>query len=322
MGTNSPLIAVAGPGGNIGIGLGDTGAQGCLINATTFTQWTASWRPEERKRRQLTQYPALIAASGHELGTIGRFQMVFKIGPRTFHHEMTVLDDNQEHSLHDIDLLLGWDSCCKYQAEVSPMSLKIGNVTAPFLQCTKKEEGTSSGSDNPWDKRIRRITQHRWEDIVHHLPEWYEKYKNRPPTTQFNEWTSASTSSDVTSDPESKDLLGSKDATPPTGTTGRKLEEEIMEIDAELEVAVKVTIPPLKAAMVPCLVRAAVAQACRVGRQMLDDTLLHATGGAYDPDKQNYFLLIVQNDASTCRTLRKHSKLPIRFIQQKNPRSG
>jgi hypothetical protein len=166
-------------------------AQGCLINATTFNQWTASWTPEERRRRQLTQYLALIAASGHELGTIGRFQMVFKIGLRMFHHEMTVLDDNQEHSLHDIDLLLGWDFCCKYQAEVSPTSLKIGN------KCT-----------------------------------------------------------------------------------------------------------------------------CRVGRQMLDDTLLHATGGAYDPAKQNYFLLIVQNDVNTCRTLRKHSKLPIWFIQQKEPPVG
>jgi hypothetical protein len=193
---------------------------------------------------------------------------------------------------------------------------------APFLKRTKNERGTSLGNDNPWDQRIRRITQHRWEDIIHHLPEWYEKYKNRPPTTHFNEWTSTSTSSATTSDPGSKDIPGPEGTTPLAGLTGKELEEEKVEIDAELEVAVKVTIPPLKAAMVPCHVPVAVAQACRVGRQMLDDTLLHATGGAYDPDKQNYFLLIVQNDANTCRTLRKHSKLPIRFIQQKEPPVG
>jgi hypothetical protein len=54
-------------------------------------------------------------------------------GLRPFHREITVLDDDQEPSLHDMDLLLGWDFCCKYQAEVSSAALKIGNVTAPFL---------------------------------------------------------------------------------------------------------------------------------------------------------------------------------------------
>jgi hypothetical protein len=75
---NSPLIAVAGPGGNTGTGLRDTGAQGCLINATTFNQWTASWTPGERRKIQLDQYPTLIAASEHKWGTMSQFQMTSK----------------------------------------------------------------------------------------------------------------------------------------------------------------------------------------------------------------------------------------------------
>jgi transposase InsO family protein len=264
-------------------------------------------------------YPKLLAASGHELGTMGRYHLNFWIGEKAYQHEVTVLDDERGHSLHDIDVLLGWDFMCKYHAEITMNGLKLGTQMVQYVKKRTGADATTTAStngDSPWDKCIRRVTKHRHEGVTHPTIPWWEDPEgevSKPDNTPPEEVPSASPTSPG-NDPTATNH--------PNPHQPQQNEGKTVEIDAELEIATKVTIPPRQAVMVPCRVPEEVAARCQVGSC---EGKKPSTGDDDDicpPRHASYILLLVQNESTVSRTLRKDTKVPIRFIQQQDPPPG
>ncbi len=170
---NSPVVIVASPEGEAAMALIDSRAQASLISGSTFAMWSQHWTNEEKERRRSTEHQMLIAATGHEIHSQGRYRVTFLLGSKKVDHKVTIMDDQHDHNLHDVDLLLGCDFYQKCRLTMTPTHVILPGEQIPLI---KKIAGTGNIKikhgrvDNDWG-RILRATYERIKEIPTGQPE-------------------------------------------------------------------------------------------------------------------------------------------------------
>jgi hypothetical protein len=115
----------------------------------------------------------LIAANGHEIHSQGRYRVTFLFGSKKMEHEVTIIDDQHDHNLHDVDLLLGWDFYQKYRLTMTHTHVILPGEQVPLI---KKIAGTGNirvkhgRVDDDWG-HILRTTYERTKEAPINQPE-------------------------------------------------------------------------------------------------------------------------------------------------------
>ncbi len=95
--------------------------------------------------------------------------MTFFIGEKRVEHDFTVIDDDHNHNLHDIDVLVGWDLYHKCGIQMTPTHVILPGEKIPLMRKVEnsgnvRKKGVSS--DDDWGHMLRMITQHKREVVV------------------------------------------------------------------------------------------------------------------------------------------------------------